>query len=102
MTNWASAHGWRAGWNQHGHAGRFGFLFLVPAAMLWGFACAIFLVKKWPRSFLSKEELDETPRADAGSESFLYWFGWVAFGFFLIFPIVGAAYLLNLLGQSSY
>jgi hypothetical protein len=101
LTNWASAHGWRAGWNHPGRDGRFDFVFLIPAAMLWGFACAIFLVKGWPRSFLSDDELAESPRPKSDGDSALYWLGWAAFGIFLIFPIIGAAYLLNLLGQSG-
>jgi hypothetical protein len=102
LTNWASAHGWRAGWNHLGRSGRFDFLFLIPAAMLWGFSCAIFLVKGWPRSFLSDDELSADAAPKSKGDSALYWAGWAGFGVFLIFPIIGVAYLLNLLGQPSY
>lgn len=99
LTNWASAHGWRAGWNNPSRTGHFDFLFLVPAAMLWGFGCGIFLAKGWPRNFLSKDELDDNAESN---DAFIFWLGWIAFGLFLIFPILGVAYLFNLLGQSSY
>ncbi len=48
-----------------------------------------------------QDELAAKPGSEPGADSLLYWFGWAAFGLFLIFPILGVAYLLNLVGQPS-
>jgi hypothetical protein len=104
LTDLASANGWISGWNHPGRSGKFDVLFLVPFAIVWGFGCAIFLVKHSPHSFLSPDEMSEDPEKRGRSRAEgqgLFVFGFLAYGVVAALPIILIAWGLSALGLES-
>jgi hypothetical protein len=85
----ASENAWVGGVNRPEPSGTISVYLLLPAAIVFGLICGIFLVKHSPEKFMEEGEMSADPeeRRRAGTFRGIDFIGFLSFSAFVILPI---------------